>query len=461
MGHNNSEEITDRWQNVCLTILRDARTALYLDMRYMDLPLSSLELMINTELNGIGTDGQVLAAHPKVLSDLFLKDHKLVNRVFLHQVLHCMLYHPFKTAKHDTRLWRLSCDIACESVIDGLRGRSVRMAQSHLRRECYENLHRFRKVLTAEGVYYTLSDMRRQGNVSEALLLRLEKEFETDDHSLWPSGDDENRRSSMEQQRNRWQDISEKTQTRMDTVSKEEASGDSSLEENLSAENRERYCYRDFLRRFAVLREEMKADPDTFDYVFYTFGLQRYGNMPLIEPQEFREVKKIEEFVIVLDVSMSTSGELVRTFLDQTYEILSERETYLHKVNIRILQCDESVRSDRKITSAAEMEAYLKDFTLYGGGGTDFRPAFDYVRNLKEEGQFKDLRGMIYFTDGRGVWPSARPPWETAFVFMEEDYTDRGIPPWAIRLVIGREDLEDENAEREKPLLPRTDYYFK
>ena len=41
-----------------------------------------------------------------------------------------------------------------------------------------------------------------------------------------------------------------------------------------------------------------------------------YGNMPLIEPQESREVKKVEEFVIAIDTSMSCSGELVKHFFE-------------------------------------------------------------------------------------------------------------------------------------------------
>ena len=67
-------------------------------------------------------------------------------------------------------------------------------------------------------------------------------------------------------------------------------------------------------------------DDDSFDYTFYTYGLSMYGNMPLIEPQETKEVKKIEEFVIVVDTSMSCSGELVRKFLEETYDVLSENE---------------------------------------------------------------------------------------------------------------------------------------
>ena len=47
--------------------------------------------------------------------------------------------------------------------------------------------------------------------------------------------------------------------------------------------------------------------------------------MPLIEPVESREVKKIQEFVIVVDTSYSTSGELIHNFLKETYTILTEQ----------------------------------------------------------------------------------------------------------------------------------------
>lgn len=41
------------------------------------------------------------------------------------------------------------------------------------------------------------------------------------------------------------------------------------LHSQLAVENRERYDYRKFLRKFAVLKETVQVDPDSFDYVFY------------------------------------------------------------------------------------------------------------------------------------------------------------------------------------------------
>lgn len=156
------------------------------------------------------------------------------------------------------------------------------------------------------------------------------------------------------------------------TMGRESGQEDGDLVDELAVENRERYDYKEFLRKFAVLKEETEIDPDSFDYVFYSYGLRVYGNMPLIEPQEWREVKKIEEFVIVIDTSMSCSGELVRKFLEETRQVLSDSGSYFKKVHIGP-QCDDQVRSDQLITSAEELKAYMEHLKLYGNGGTDFR----------------------------------------------------------------------------------------
>ena len=177
-------------------------------------------------------------------------------------------------------------------------------------------------------------------------------------------------------------------------------------------------------------------DGDAFDYVYYTYGLQLYGNMPLVEPPETKEEKRIEDFVIAVDTSMSTSGALVREFLSCTYAILRSTETFTRKVNIRILQCDDQIRSDTPIRDLEELRGYMESFSLVGGSATDFRPVFDYVEKLRAEGAFTSLRGLVYFTDGMGIYPRKRPPWETAFVLLEEPPLSIKMPPWAIRLVV-------------------------
>lgn len=446
-----NERIAEQFEAVSMRILTNARNELYITMRYLDLALSSLRIQITTDLKGIGTDGLSLFVHPKILADLYERNRLKVNRVYLHCVYHCLFRHLFKKTRPDPELWRISCDIAVESIIDSLYVRSVRMPRSRIRLNWYDILKKELKVLTAEGIYRVLARRR----MTEYERRQLLEEFCIDDHSLWPKPEPPGKppKPQTELLEKKWQDISEKTQTEMEAFSKEASHGDGDLLDEMRVENRERYDYRGFLRKFAVMKEEMQIDIDTFDYVFYSFGLSMYGNMPLIEPQEYKEVHKIQEFVIVIDVSMSTNGALVKTFLEQTYSVLTESESFLKKVHIRIIQCDEKVQADQKITCREELEEYMEHFTLTGNGGTDFRPAFDYVNELIERKEFHFLKGMIYFTDGLGIYPKKRPAYETAFVFMEEDYEDAQVPPWAMKLIIEKEQLEEEAGLR-------TDYQF-
>ncbi len=444
---NVSEDIGRRFTRISEQILTASRNELYMDQHYLALALGGLEYAVTTELEGIGTDGAHLVVHPKILADLYEKNRLLVNRIFLHQVYHCLFRHIFKRIRPQTEMWMLACDIAVELLIDSQDNRSTRTPRNRFRENVREELSGQLTVLNAEGIYHVLTG----SEISPARRLRLQQEFCIDDHSLWPAWRLDEKHPNLPPRsvilKKKWDDISGKTQTDMESFSTEASHGGGDLLEETRVENRERYEYRSFLRKFAAIREEMHIDTDSWDSILYTLGLQMYGNMPLIEPLESREVKKIDEFVIVIDTSMSVSGALVHSFLEQTYRVLSESESFLHKVHIRILQCDEQVLSDEKITSREELESYMEHFRLFGEGGTDFRPAFAYVEQLIREGQFQDLRGLLYFTDGKGIYPKKKPPYETAFIFCEESCDVSQVPPWAIRLILPREDLEADAKE--------------
>lgn len=437
------ETITSELVQISKQILDDSRTELYMDQHYLALALGSLRYAVNTELPGIGTDGEYLAVHPKILADLYEKNRRLVNRIYLHQVYHCLFRHVFKNPRPERELWMLACDMAVEWLMDSQNLRSTRVGHSALRERWKTEISRFAKVLNAESIYSALEMLSPEPSV----ICLLQQEFSTDDHSLWPALKDNGRRPLPPKSlllKKSWEDLSGKMQTDMESFSVELSSGGSSLLKETKAENRERMDYRSFLRKFSALREEMHIDMDSFDSILYSLGLEMYGNMPLIEPVETREVKKIDEFVVVIDTSMSVSGKLVHSFLEQTYSVLSESESFFRKVNIRILQCDEQVHSDRKIESGKDLEEYMKHVQLIGEGGTDFRPAFEYVEELIRQKKFLSLRGLIYFTDGKGIFPSKKPPFETAFIFCGEDYDDSAVPPWAIRLVLPAWQLEEE-----------------
>ena len=416
-------------------ILQNARNELYPNLPYLDVALCGLTIAPGGDKTlSLATDGQWMYYDGRYLADRYLRGQTLVNRAYLHTILHCMLRHLWKKKGKLPELWDLACDVSVESILDELDYPCLTTGRFPAKQKFYGECRMEMPVLTAEGIYRHL--LRR--DLGEYELASLQRTFLVDDHGLWdPEKNEENQR-----QDEWWQDISEKSQTQIQTLSDGRGAGGEAVLEQIKVAVRDDVDYRAFLRRFATPKEVLAVDGDSFDYIFYTYGLQLYGNMPLIEPTETKEEKRIEDFVIAVDTSMSTSGELVRQFLACTYAILRSTETFTRSVNIRIIQCDDQVRTDTVIHDLNDLRRYMESFELVGGSSTDFRPVFEHVAKLQQEGAFSRLRGLVYFTDGIGVYPEKRMPYETAFVLLQEPPSFVRVPPWAIRLVLELPDLE-------------------
>ena len=186
----------------------------------------------------------------------------------------------------------------------------------------------------------------------------------------------------------------------------------------------------------------MKTDMDSFDYIYYHYGMEQYGNMPLIEELEYREELRVEDFVVALDTSGSCSGELIRRFLEETMAILGTEGIFHDRCHIYVLQCDAQIQDARLIRNREELEQYLEEFQVRGFGGTDFRPVFEYVEKLRSEGMLKRMRGLLYFTDGYGTYPARRPDYRTAFVFVREDAVQEKVPSWAMKLILDEKEWD-------------------
>ena len=240
-----------------------------------------------------------------------------------------------------------------------------------------------------------------------------------------------------------WKDISERIQVDLDTASNSfgESAGD--FVAALGKLNREKVDYAAFLRRFAILGENVQVNDDEFDYVFYTYGMKLYGRMPLIEPLEYKEVKRVREFVIALDTSESVAGELVQTFVNKTWNILKQTDNFFTKVNVHIIQCGARVEEDVRITTQDEFDAYMQRMMLRGFGGTDFRPVFKHVDELIAQHEFSNFKGLIYFTDGYGTFPAMPPEYESAFVFVDNGREIPDVPPWCIKILMTQTDIEN------------------
>ena len=441
-------------------VLTLSRNTLLVNLRFLDAALSRFELM-PFEDTSLATDGHYLLYDARHVLKSYRSEKEAPVRDYLHMVLHCVFRHMYIHTLLDRPCWDLACDIAVEHIITELGLKSAAAKREQRQQAVITGLQKELKQLTAEKIYRYYLDKA----LPPAKLADLRALFYGDDHSLWyippeerarmlglSSGSDDGdgdgdgdgkptETMSVSAAEADWADIAQRMQVDMETFSKQQGDKAGGLIQNLNAVNREKYDYASFLRKFAVRGEVMKVNPDEFDYIFYTYGLQLYDNMPLIEPLEYKEVKRIREFVIAIDTSGSVAGETVQRFVQKTYNILKSTESFFSKINLHIIQCDAAVQEDAKITSQEEFDEYLKTMKLRGLGGTDFRPVFRYVDELIRDHEFTNLKGLIYFTDGFGTFPEKMPEYNTAFVFLDDEYNNPDVPPWAIKLVLQNEEI--------------------
>lgn len=429
----------DRNEKIAGDILTLARNTLLVKLRFLDLALNQLKHYPD-KLVLFGTDGKELHYDPKYVISSYINGQERPLHDYLHMLLHCILQHMYAAPSIDPRLWDLSCDIAVEAIIyemNILSGTTERDVQI---KKAFAETRSNSKEMTAEKIYRYLSDQ----NMDDVGLSYLERIFRHDVHDLW-------RKTSTiievvvggdsSSQYNLWRNISGRMQMELLGFSKNYSSGSGDLIQNLREVNREKYDYTEFLKKFAVMGEVMKLNDEEFDYVYYSYGLSLYKNMPLIEPLEYKETKRIREFAIAIDTSGSVNGEQVQSFINKTYNIMLNTESFFSKINLHIIQCDAEIKEHKKITCKEEFEEYIRNMKIRGFGGTDFRPVFDEVDKMIKAREFTNLKGLIYFTDGYGVFPMKKPGYKCAFVFVSDDDRIPTIPVWAVKLVLRPEDL--------------------
>ncbi len=428
MKHTKTQ--TDWEVEMCEKILPLVRDSLYLDFRYLDSALNALTPVCDPRLTTFATDGAYLRYSAEQVLRLYPDNPLFLQRAYMHTVLHCIFGHLFLKGSRDPQLWNLSCDIAAEWLIDHLERPSVKRVLSGLRLDFYRRLEKDHIPVTAANIYDLAEPM------SEAEKNQLVMEFIVDDHRFWPA--EEKLSPSQNKLAKKWEQISRRSDQELSRGGSEEGEGAASFHTQIRA-GKARRTYADFLRKFTVLHEEMHIDQDAFDPGYYAYGLRLYKNMPLIEHPESREVSKILQFVIVLDTSYSTSGDLVRRFLRKTFDIIRERDHFFRESRIHILQADSRVLAHEVIKNKSDLDRVLAGFNLTGGGSTDFRPAFAYIDQMIAKNELPHLKGVLYFTDGRGTYPRKAPAYRTAFVFIDEE-PDRPVPAWAMKIQLQNED---------------------
>ena len=116
--------------------------------------------------------------------------------------------------------------------------------------------------------------------------------------------------------------------------------------------------------------------------------------------------------VVAVDTSGSTSGDLPRFFSELT-ALLNSFGSY----ELTIIQCDAEVGKVERFDDCAPLDPN-REWAVTGGGGTDFRPVFDYIDEHSELAP----NLLIFFTDGYGGYPERPPPYPVMWLLTSDGW---------------------------------------
>ena len=215
---------------------------------------------------------------------------------------------------------------------------------------------------------------------------------------------------------------------------------------------------------------QQTTDRQTKDLEKESINAKIFEDLDVTDPNELRVIPKVEltdewkkiADIIKIDLETESTNKGVhagslnwqlqvtgrdrvdyRDFLRSTFSILKSQETFHHKRKIYLIQCDAQIQQITVIESVLQLQSYLNDLTVYGYGGTDFRPVFAYIAQLQEQGQLHRLEGLLYFTDGLGIYPTRPVPYKTAFVFTEPELElQKDFPGWAMKLILTEDEID-------------------
>jgi len=110
--------------------------------------------------------------------------------------------------------------------------------------------------------------------------------------------------------------------------------------------------------------------------------------------------------IVAIDTSGSIREDILGAFIEEFKTIMQN----FPAVSIELLIADAKVHSHHSFQGGEEI-----DFPLKGGGGTDYRPTFEYI-----DANIPMSSMVLYFTDGEGIYPGIPPTYEVLWALSQK-----------------------------------------
>lgn len=192
------------------------------------------------------------------------------------------------------------------------------------------------------------------------------------------------------------------------------------IEEELDAQNESEWQYASSVAQEVAQRKSAipsgmerlgkkvkKADVDWRFELYNAVNRHMRNNYAFMPPNKkhiYRGIAlpSLASDTLSLVVAVDTSGSINDTLLGAFTEEFKSIMTNFPSVRIELIIADARIHGHYTFQGGEKL-----DFPIKGGGGTDYRPVFDYI-----EAELPMTTMLLYFTDGDGWFPRIPPAYE-------------------------------------------------
>ncbi|MDM5270638.1 VWA-like domain-containing protein [Sulfurovum sp. zt1-1] len=378
--------------------LTKAKAKLMLEHPYFGTLASALKIESDPDQLTFKSDGNTVRLNEEYVDKLNVSE---VEFILSNGAMHAVLGHMERRGGRDKWLWQEACDFAVNAML----------VKNGLQAPGYVNYQPQFEGMYAEEIYSQLKDEMKYAP-------------ETNHES---SGDAQDQEESPDHQSGSKDEPKEETPK----PKNEEAKVESVQEQQLSqkeldtlAEELKEHFEQIFnkLKRQDALPKDLKfVVPEYFSHkvdwrevlagFIASYAKSSYSFMPPNMKYLYRGIylpsltSDLLRIIIAIDTSGSVDKELLGIFLGEVESIMEVYPNF----EIDIITADTKVHSHKTYLPGEPLE-----YEISGGGGTDFRPVFEYIdQNIDHP------TALLFFTDGQGIYPNNDVNFDVMWIMPE------------------------------------------
>ena len=378
-----------------------AKARLMLEQPYFGTVASSLPLIRNNEILTFTSDGVKMHYNSEYIDKLSVDE---VEFVMANAAMHSVLKHHERLNNRTKWLWQTATDYVVNAMLvkNGMHLPEYAYFEEKFDGMYVEEVYEMLRAEMMDNTQHSMEQEQQQVTDAEddihAENLHMSAEYTPSDEAK-ESQEEENAQAKEEEQTSApdTEELAEEMKERLEQIfQKLKRQGDLPKDMHFVVPEyfSHKIDWREFLYGYIAshAKTTYSFTPPNMKYLY------RGIYLPSLSSDLLR-------IIVAVDTSGSVDETLLGTFLGEVSSMMQQYPNY----EIDLITADAKIQSHKTF-----LPGEVLDYEVSGGGGTDFRPVFDYID------QYIDYPTLLlYFTDGQGTFPENEPSYDLLWIMPE------------------------------------------